>query len=185
MINPIVCTRTRRPQDYVEPHLLLHVMYLPAGVAYNGHTQLVDGTTYSFSRRERPHLVFRRPSDDSGAPLPIAITNGVQYGHGDQTTTLLQPLNTVASKTDDVTPMITTSKCTRSYNCSLNGYCNVSGLWVCDQGWSGHLVMAADGRTLAALTTGTMDSPTNPYVGAGSDSSYTMLQRIRAKQDAQ
>ena len=48
-----------------------------------------------------------------------------------------------------------------------------------------HLVMAADGRTLAALTTGTMDSPTNPYVGAGSDSSYTMLQRIRAKQDAQ
>eukprot|EP01047_Picozoa_sp_COSAG01_P046947 COSAG01_NODE_4444_length_5017_cov_4.901179_4_plen_409_part_00 len=145
MTNPIIFTRTRRPQDYVEPHLLLHDMYLPAGVAYNGHTQLVDGTTYSFSRRERPHLVFRRPSDDSGAPLPIAITNGVQYGHGDQTTTLLQPLNTVASKTDDDTPMIITSiKCTSSYNCSLNGDCNASGLCVCDQGWSGQFCSQLD-----------------------------------------
>jgi hypothetical protein len=64
----------------------------PQGIAYNGTTEYTDGSTECFSRRERPHLVFRE-RDDGGPPIPIALTNGVQYGSSDATFTLLQPLN--------------------------------------------------------------------------------------------
>ena len=57
------------------------------GIAYNGSTAFTDGDSYFFPRRERPHLVFR-------GDTPIALTNGVQYGQGDATYTLLQPLQT-------------------------------------------------------------------------------------------
>ena len=47
------------------------------GTAWSNHVHYVDGTTYDFSRRERPHFVFGDPKD----PFKItALTTGVQYG---------------------------------------------------------------------------------------------------------
>jgi len=68
-----------------------------SGTAWSNKVHFDDGTEYSFSRRERPHLVF----GDVAAPHRItALTTGVQYGVGspvfasgqDACTTLLQPV---------------------------------------------------------------------------------------------
>jgi hypothetical protein len=62
------------------------------GIAYNGSTEFTDGSLYYFQRRERPHLVFAE--HHGGLNYPIALTNGIEYGDGDATSTLLQPLRT-------------------------------------------------------------------------------------------
>ena len=64
-----------------------------------------DGTSFAFSRRERPHIIWAAPSGGgsggaAAAPQPIALTNGVEYGAhantaGEDTIyTLMQPLRT-------------------------------------------------------------------------------------------
>ena len=67
------------------------------GTAWSNRVRFDDGTTYVFSRRERPHLVF----GDAAAPTRItALTTGVQFGEGSPTYapgqdacfTLLQPV---------------------------------------------------------------------------------------------
>jgi len=70
------------------------------GTSWGNRVRFSDGTTYTFSRRERPHFVFGDPKD----PYKItALTTGVQYGaHApisitgeDGCYTLLQPVNQV------------------------------------------------------------------------------------------
>ena len=58
-----------------------------SGLAYTNHVDHTDGTSTTFTRRERPHLVF---ADDGCTPL--ALTNGVVPGGstGDASHTLLQ-----------------------------------------------------------------------------------------------
>ena len=49
------------------------------GTAWSNVVEFTDGSSYIFSRRERPHLVF----GDSRDPFRIsALTTGVQYGTG-------------------------------------------------------------------------------------------------------
>eukprot|EP00755_Sulcionema_specki_P033638 Sspe_Gene.2299::Locus_757_Transcript_1_1_Confidence_1.000_Length_1588::g.2299::m.2299 len=64
-------------------------VWVYSGSCYGSTVSFDDGTTTSFSRRERPHFVFA----DDGC-TPIALTTGVQYGgkYGDATLTLLQPV---------------------------------------------------------------------------------------------
>ena len=49
------------------------------GTAWSSTVLFEDGTSYAFSRRERPHLVFANASN----PFQItALSTGVQYGAG-------------------------------------------------------------------------------------------------------
>ena len=60
--------------------------------------QYTDGTSFSFTRRERPHLIF------DGAGQPTHLTNAAQYGpgklpgelgdNGDASYTMVQPIRT-------------------------------------------------------------------------------------------
>ena len=66
-----------------------------SGAAYGNEVTFTDGSSRTFVRRERPHLIWSKDG-----LVPIALTNGVQYeGHanipdGDGTFTLIQPLRT-------------------------------------------------------------------------------------------
>ena len=59
------------------------------GRSFGNRVEFTDGSSFTFTRRERPHFVFA----DDGV-TPIALTNGAQYGgkYGDATYTLLQPI---------------------------------------------------------------------------------------------
>eukprot|EP01084_Bolivina_argentea_P162424 282673_1 len=65
------------------------VNWIYAGSIYGNVVEYIDGSSFRFTRRERPHFVF---ADDDCTP--IALTNGAQYGgkYGDATFTLLQPI---------------------------------------------------------------------------------------------
>ena len=66
------------------------------GTSWGNKVEWIGGGSYSFSRRERPHLAFDR------ALNVVALTTGVQYGEGspiaksgqDACYTLLQPVKT-------------------------------------------------------------------------------------------
>ena len=64
-----------------------------SGVAFNSSGYFDDGTPFSFSRRERPHVI-----QGSQREL-LAVTSGVQYGmaNGDATYTFLQPVAAAAA----------------------------------------------------------------------------------------
>ena len=47
------------------------------GVAYGNVVNFTDGTSFAFSRRERPHLVWAKGQEGR---RPIALSNGVEYG---------------------------------------------------------------------------------------------------------
>lgn len=67
------------------------------GVAYGNAVSFTDGSNFSFSRRERPHLVWDK---DQAGVTALALSNGVQYlgqldePNADATLTLVQPLST-------------------------------------------------------------------------------------------
>ena len=65
------------------------INWVYGGAIFGNTVNFTDGTTKTYSRRERPHFVFA----DDGC-TPIALTNGVQYGgqFGDATFSLLQPV---------------------------------------------------------------------------------------------
>jgi hypothetical protein len=48
-----------------------------SGAAYGNTVEFIDGTSFAFVRRERPHLVWG-PGQEG--VMPVALTNGVQYG---------------------------------------------------------------------------------------------------------
>ena len=56
------------------------INWIYTGAAFGNFVEFNDGTSFTFSRRERPHFVF-----DNDQCTPIALTNGATY-------TLLQPL---------------------------------------------------------------------------------------------
>eukprot|EP00935_MAST-01C_sp_MAST-1C-sp1_P001890 g1890.t1 len=64
--------------------------------AYGNNVSFTDGSSFAFSRRERPHLVWARGT--APGEQPVALTNGVQYGGppnapgGDAVYTLAQPI---------------------------------------------------------------------------------------------
>lgn len=66
------------------------------GVAYDNNVRFTDGSSHSFPRRERPHLVWALASSGK---KPVALSNGVQIaGKPSQTNvdgvfTLMQPIN--------------------------------------------------------------------------------------------
>ena len=66
------------------------------GAAYGNTVAFKDGSTHAYTRRERPHLLWK---DD----VPLALTNGVQYGgkanapNGDGVFTLSQGLRTAST----------------------------------------------------------------------------------------
>ena len=74
-----------------------------SGTSWNNTVAFVDGGSFTFSRMERPHLIFGNPS----APYdPTHLTTGVQFGSGelgsDACMTLLQPTAAaLALKTDE------------------------------------------------------------------------------------
>lgn len=75
------------------------------GTAFNNTVKFTDGGVYTFSRMERPHLIFGDPTRPFD---PTHITTGVQYGDGvsvggDACYTLLQPIgrDEVAAPNDD------------------------------------------------------------------------------------
>ena len=57
-----------------------------SGIAFSNLVNFTDGSSFAFSRRERPHLLFAPDK------TPIALSNGVQYGgpFGDAVFTLVQ-----------------------------------------------------------------------------------------------
>ena len=57
-------------------------------VAFGNTISFTNGNNITFSRRERPHLIF---DANHGGCTPIALTNGVEY-YKDATYTLLQPI---------------------------------------------------------------------------------------------
>jgi len=65
------------------------------GSAYGNAVEFTDGTSFAFSRRERPHLVWGK---GAWGVTPLALTNGVEYGakantaYQDAIFTLSQPL---------------------------------------------------------------------------------------------
>ena len=73
------------------------------GVAYGNRVDLTDGTSFAFSRRERPQLVF----DKQDGVTPVALSNGVAYGKEpfatgqDMTFTLVQALRPPITKIVD------------------------------------------------------------------------------------
>ena len=66
-----------------------------SGGAYSNNVSFTDGSSYAFSRRERPHLVWAAGQQGK---VPVALTNGVEYGahantaNQDATFTLSQPI---------------------------------------------------------------------------------------------
>lgn len=68
------------------------------GVAYDNVVKFTDGTTHTFSRRERPHLVWDTPRSVRAGGTAVSLSNGVQYAgrpreaYADGVFTLLQPL---------------------------------------------------------------------------------------------
>eukprot|EP01084_Bolivina_argentea_P160392 279305_1 len=56
------------------------------GLAFSNEVEFTDGTKFTFSRRERPHLIF-----DSDRCTPVALTSAAEYYH-DKSFTLLQPI---------------------------------------------------------------------------------------------
>eukprot|EP01083_Nonionella_stella_P170294 579227_1 len=64
--------------------------WIYAGSSYGNHVEFTNGANFTFSRRERPHLIF----DEDGC-TPIALTNGAQYGgeYHDATYTLCNLLH--------------------------------------------------------------------------------------------
>ena len=63
------------------------------GIAYNATVHFSDGSATTFSRRERPHVVFANPAHPR---TPTHLSTAVQYGgkYGDATFTLVQPIAT-------------------------------------------------------------------------------------------
>ena len=59
------------------------------GFAYGARALYSDGSWQSFSRRERPHLLFAPDGE-----TPVALSNGVQYGARDAIFTLVQYIAT-------------------------------------------------------------------------------------------
>ena len=61
------------------------------GWAFGATVAFSDGTNFTFTRRERPHLVFK----EDGV-TPLALSNGAQFGgvYGDGVFTLVQPILT-------------------------------------------------------------------------------------------
>jgi hypothetical protein len=68
------------------------------GVAYGNEVNFTDRGTFAFSRRERPHLIWKEGESAAGGLTPIGLSNGVEYGRlantaGDDTIfTLVQQL---------------------------------------------------------------------------------------------
>ena len=62
--------------------------WIAGGWTYGGSVQFTDGSNFTFSRRERPHLLF-------DGFTPVGLSNGVQYGgpYGDAVFTLVQPID--------------------------------------------------------------------------------------------
>lgn len=60
--------------------------------AYQSIVEFTDGTSFSYQRRERPHLIM-----DKDGYTPLALTNAVENGgmDCDYSHTLVQPLNQV------------------------------------------------------------------------------------------
>ena len=61
------------------------------GFAWSNAANFSDGSWQTFSRRERPHLLFA-----ADGVTPIALSTGVEYGGGDAVFTLVQPVATAA-----------------------------------------------------------------------------------------
>ena len=67
------------------------VTQIHTGPAFNTTVRYTDGTSFVFSRRERPHVIM----GDSARPhTPTHLSSAVQYGgeYGDATMTLIQPI---------------------------------------------------------------------------------------------
>ena len=81
------------PTDWRDPNVAMR--WTVSGVAYTNLIHFNDGHNQTFSRRERPHLVWG-PEGPRGAP--IALSNGVDFGaHAntpfeDGVFTLVQPI---------------------------------------------------------------------------------------------
>jgi hypothetical protein len=65
------------------------VSWTYSGLAFGGVVAFTDNTTFAFSRRERPHVLFA-----ADGTTPVALSSGVQYGglYGDAVFTLVQPI---------------------------------------------------------------------------------------------
>ena len=50
------------------------------GVAYGNVVNFTDRGPFAFSRRERPHLIWKEGENSSMGMTPIALSNGVEYG---------------------------------------------------------------------------------------------------------
>lgn len=63
---------------------------IPNVMAYQNNVQFTDNTSFSFQRRERPHLIMAKDGY-----TPLALTNAVENGgmDCDYSHTLVQPLN--------------------------------------------------------------------------------------------
>ena len=81
------------PANWTDPSTPM--VWTVSGAAYGNTVQYTDGATYTFSRRERPHLVW---APGKRGVTPVALTNGVEYGaaantpYQDTVFTLSQPL---------------------------------------------------------------------------------------------
>ena len=51
-----------------------------SGVAYGNVVNFTDRGSFAFSRRERPHLIWKEGQSAAGGVTPIALSNGVEYG---------------------------------------------------------------------------------------------------------
>jgi hypothetical protein len=68
------------------------------GVAFDNIVKFSDGTSHSYARRERPHLVWAPSGAAKEGDMAVSLSNGVQYAgrlrqaYADGVFTLIQPL---------------------------------------------------------------------------------------------
>ena len=63
------------PRNLSDPHQT--VKWTLGGVAYGNSVNYTDRGPFEFSRRERPHLVWKH---GAVGVTPVALSNGVEYG---------------------------------------------------------------------------------------------------------
>jgi hypothetical protein len=66
------------PANWSDPSTMLK--WTLGGVAYGNVVNFTDRGSFAFSRRERPHLVWKKGESASDGVSPIALSNGVEYG---------------------------------------------------------------------------------------------------------
>jgi hypothetical protein len=66
------------PANWSDPNVPLR--WTLSGAAYDNNVQFKNRGSFAFSRRERPHLIWKEGESAANGTTPVALSNGVEYG---------------------------------------------------------------------------------------------------------